>query len=100
MSTLQEKIAVMQAAAEGKAIQVKVRGLSCCGWSDTDCPGWDWYMCDYRVKKEKKTIEVRVNVYPSCVSSTHHATKEAADDRHARAGRRIACVKLTGEYEV
>jgi len=48
-------------------------------------------------KMVKKTIERWENVYPSgrvCV----HPTREVADD-HANDDR-IACVKLTGSYEV
>lgn len=46
--TLQEKIAVMQAAAEGKTIQTRYHS-STADWRDCS-PLWDWDAYDYRVK--------------------------------------------------
>ena len=54
MKSIQEKIAVMQAHADGEAIEV------CCGdgeWILVPNPRWDWRARDYRVK-EKPLIPV------------------------------------------
>ena len=57
MKTLQEKIAVMQAAAEGKQIQSMIP--DCSNWVDTNNPSWDWSTFDYRVKPEQKPKTLR-----------------------------------------
>lgn len=50
MSTLTEKINVMQAYGEGKKIEaMHLRGGE---WRAVDCPTWDWYNYDYRIKVE------------------------------------------------
>lgn len=48
MSTIQEKIAVMQAFAEGREVQLK----SWCNgdWKDCPNPRWNWHDFDYRIK--------------------------------------------------
>lgn len=51
MSTLQEKIAVMQAHADGKKIEVTYDGEK---WVDSRSPAWNWARADYRVKEEPK----------------------------------------------
>lgn len=52
--TTKEKIKVMQAFVDGKAIQIK----SVCGandWTDQNGePLWDWYGSIYRIKSETK----------------------------------------------
>lgn len=50
MKTIQEKIAVMQAFAEGKEIEVQVEGGS--EWVEATNPEWNWMIFDYRVKEE------------------------------------------------
>ena len=50
-------------------------------------------------KKVKKTIEVWVNVYEHGIDSHQYIAEQEAD-RYAGFEPRIACVKLTGEYEV
>jgi hypothetical protein len=65
MSTLKEKIAVMQAFADGKEIQsydlIDDDGL---GWRDLDRksgPAWNWGLYDYRVKpREPRRFFVRL----------------------------------------
>jgi len=60
MSTLAEKIAVMQAHADGKVIQF--RGSSCHGphvWTDVLQPLWAWNSRDYRVKPKRKSPRVK-----------------------------------------
>jgi len=53
MSTLAEKVAVMQAHGEGKAIQFKdiVHGPAV--WNDVGRPAWNWAQNEYRVKTER-----------------------------------------------
>lgn len=48
-------------------------------------------------KKVKKTIETWLNIYPDGYNSHYH-TQEECDN--AAMTSRIACVKLSGEYEV
>jgi len=48
-------------------------------------------------RKSVKTVEVWMNLYPRGKATTHLEQYEA--DRRALSDR-IACVKLTGEYEV
>lgn len=48
--------------------------------------------------KEKKTIERWVNIYKEGVWNSCYESKKIADS--VAAGGRIACVKLTGEYEL
>ena len=55
MKTLEEKISVMQAALEGKEIELLVLDLKRDGWSDvTGEPYFNWYDFDYRVKELTK----------------------------------------------
>lgn len=50
-------------------------------------------------RKVKKTVEGWVNVYPDD-DPCFHLTREGADRGQFRTTKRIACVHLTGEYEV
>jgi len=55
MKTLEEKIAVMQAFADGKKIEfLNVNGE----WTPASKPTWDWGTYDYRVKHEPRVIWV------------------------------------------
>lgn len=59
MTTLAEKIAVMQAALAGKAIQNKLKNVSnILTWGTTVCPSWNWEKYDYRVRPEKKLVRI------------------------------------------
>lgn len=54
-------------------------------------------------RKEKRTVEMWANIYPGPLYSLSDSrlvfsTKEAADKQNLK--DRIACVRLTGEYEV
>lgn len=56
MKTIQEKIAVMQAFADGKKIETKSFERNY--WADTIIPVWNWHCFDYRVKpSEPRTWE-------------------------------------------
>lgn len=55
MKTLEEKIAVMQAAAEGKEIEME----TVYGWRYNSNPKWDWVKFDYRVKPEPEPKRYR-----------------------------------------
>lgn len=52
MKTIQEKIAVMQAAADGKKIQCSQARVGV--WVNTEIPLWDWNNYDYQIKPEPK----------------------------------------------
>lgn len=73
MSTLVEKIIVMQAAADGKKIQVKKKGAK--DWLICDFPFWEWYQRDYRIKLEPK--EFWVNYYPNRTCCAYDSLKQA-----------------------
>jgi hypothetical protein len=59
MKTLQEKIAVMQAFADGKTIEIKTIAGS--RWltvgNNRAEPGWNWDDFDYRIKHEPVVVE-------------------------------------------
>lgn len=55
MTTTKEKIKVMQAYEDGRAIEVS----SGCGWHEKQNPSWNWEYCDYRIKPEKVEPEYR-----------------------------------------
>lgn len=64
MKTIEEKISVMQAFADGKEVEYKENDGE---WVSVDEPLWNWNTYDYRVKgkitdeeKEKKFID-RIN---------------------------------------
>ena len=52
--TTKEKIEIMQAYEDGKAIEVSCYGHN--EWEDTYDPSWDWRTFNYRVKPEEKYI--------------------------------------------
>lgn len=47
--TTKEMIEVMQAYEDGKTLQT----FTCGTWVDVECPAWNWYEYDYRIKPEK-----------------------------------------------
>lgn len=53
MKTIEEKIAVMQAFADGKEIEFTPNS-SCGVWTSCKDPNWDWPMYDYRIKEKPK----------------------------------------------
>lgn len=72
-----EMIEVLQAAKDGKEIQI---------WSPTlqewvvpfeDKPNWNFAQCDYRVKPELR--EWWINIYPGCGIGVLHDTQADAD---------------------
>ena len=56
--TTREMIAVMQAYADGKKIQIADKGSK--DWADygTGEPVWDWDAFDYRIKPEEKPVRM------------------------------------------
>lgn len=48
--SIDEQIAVMQAYKEGKRIEYKLKTND--KWCVNPQPGWNWEVCDYRVKQE------------------------------------------------
>mgnify|MGYP000997886397 CR=1 FL=1 len=60
MTSLAEKIAVMQAAERGEKIESKYIALQCpeAAWCPNSKPVWDWINFDYRVAP--RTMEIMV----------------------------------------
>ena len=58
MTTLNEMIAVMQAAAEGKDIECSGKYLKEKLWRKTSNPAWNWSSYDYRVKPQPREFTV------------------------------------------
>ena len=71
--TTEEKIAVMAAAAAGKAIEMRLLS-SPAKWCLTKDPWWNWQHCEYRVKPEP--LECWVNV--SACGTSYHTTEASA----------------------
>jgi hypothetical protein len=63
MKTLQEKIAVMQAFADGKKIELCDSGVSNWRESINANPSWNWYQYDYRVKHDPVVVERVLTIY-------------------------------------
>lgn len=85
MTTLAEKIAVMQAAENGATIQARstLRPASRpeSPWEDTDRPVWDWCSNEYRVKP--KPLERWINVYPDgLLSMAYESANKARELSH------------------
>jgi hypothetical protein len=51
-------------------------------------------------KKVKKTMEAWANVYPHCIGAPDFSREFVDSENDNMTNKRIACVKLTGEYEV
>lgn len=69
MTTTQEKIKVMQAFCEGKAIQYRKKD-SLNQWYNVGVePIWDWNQVDYRIKPEPRVIYV--NEYAEGLAHVH-----------------------------
>lgn len=56
-SKTKQKVKVMAAYAEGKAIQYRQKNSSSHKWLDVDAPIWDWSSLDYRVKPEPWRVD-------------------------------------------
>jgi hypothetical protein len=81
MSKTTEKIAVMQAHAEGRPIECKPEG--CPEWINTSDPVWNWQGCTYRIKLLEVYIVTatykgqRVQQFSCSVKSLSDAWKHA-----------------------
>ena len=73
--TIDEMIAVLQGAKDGKMIQCNA-GF---GWEDTRCPGWNFDTVNYRIKPEPR--EVWHAVYSWGIGNTGFNTR-ASLERH------------------
>ena len=71
MSTLEEKIAIMQAALDGAEIEVDFGD----GWEVGEHLTWDWIYGEYRIKPQPK--EIWVNEYNNCPALVFHSQDEA-----------------------
>ena len=54
MKTIDEMVAVMTAARDGKPVQFKPAHSPL--WQDTITPNWNWAASDYRIKPEPKRV--------------------------------------------
>ena len=57
--TIQEQIEVMAHYLNGGEVEI----FSNDNWVDDISPGWNWNHCDYRIKKQKKTITIEKWLY-------------------------------------
>ena len=73
MTTLDEKIKVMQAYKDGKQIEGKRNEASI--WLPCKIPCWDWYTYDFRIKKEPKKIVKLYQVLLKYVTDYHISLK-------------------------
>lgn len=65
MTTIQEKIAVMQAFADGKRIESRVISLTkSLTWYHISSPSWDWSEKEYRIAPAKKSSINWDHVHP------------------------------------
>lgn len=82
MNDLERKIKVMQAFADGKPIQCRLRIRRDGEWSSCNAPLWDWHQWDYRVKPDdnlyvwEKVDGVRENGDPCIVRRFYHPVHE------------------------
>ena len=58
MSTLKEKIEIMQRFEDGETVEWHRRGAIDPMWKEVTDPAWDWASNEYRVKKAMKTIQL------------------------------------------
>lgn len=95
MTTLAEKIAVMQAFADGKSVQHASRILSEKDrvWWDVASPDWDWADVVYRVKPAPKRMYVITYSYAivngensRAFTSVEEADEFLTNNRGAREG--------------
>jgi hypothetical protein len=77
MKTLQEKIAVMQAFADGKKIEICDSGVS--NWRGSINPTWNWDLCNYRVKHDPVVVE-----HEFYVTQDHDGTVWAGNFAHRK----------------
>ena len=62
MATIDEIIAVLQAARDGKVIQGSLDGKT---WTLTPEPQWNFYHNQYRVRPEPVKIDMHIKIQPS-----------------------------------
>ncbi len=89
---LKYKISVMQAALEGKPIQVQAGGFG--EWIDTKNPHWIWNSNNYRVKPEEVSFVIVRDNKTNGIYSFREDTWEAAP-RLSCAYTEIKRVKVT-----
>ena len=73
--TIDEMIAVLQAAKEGKTIQARrISDLPCLPWQTTDKPQWDFGSTEYRIVPEPR--DIWLYEYPGGILGYHYTFKE------------------------
>lgn len=80
MSTIQEMIAVMQAHADGKSIEMRALGIG--HWTPSPSPSWNWASWEYRVAEDPMEKALRVYL---------QGCYDGDSARIEQASRRIGC---------
>jgi hypothetical protein len=90
LSTTQEKIAVMQAHADGKQIECRFFGGDT--WRATTKPSWDWSSWEYRVADDP--LERALKIYAmGCFANNPEATARGLKTlHHARCKKGLEAV--------
>lgn len=70
MSTLEEKIKVMQEFKDGKKIEC-LRLASDAGWISCGKPSWNWTEYNYRVKKEPRVFYIPSYLFSKSFGCAH-----------------------------
>ena len=89
MKTLDEMIAVMQAARDGKKIEFKELNSASANWELARSPYWDWHKFDYRVKPEPRKMPLGyadINLHRDLFRLAHHAQSECSAAHSVTAG--------------
>lgn len=92
MKSLKEKIEVMQAAADGKKIEIREKRQGCQWTTYNGEPSWNWYDYEYRVKPESRVYYV--NNYEGGLGQLHKSLKAAKDNSTPDA---LETVRLVGD---
>lgn len=63
MKTLEEKIEIMRAYADGKSVESKSLNMidpngTELGWEDVKTPTWNWGLCDYRLRESSEVMKL------------------------------------------
>ncbi len=83
MTTLRDMIEVMEAAEQGKVIQIKSKRVSIQNWRTIEEPDWNWRDYKYRVKKEPR--EWYICTYPATGETRRwHCNQKDQAIKHAK----------------
>ena len=91
---LKEKIAVMQAFADGKKIEIAHSNRSAAVWHASINPGWDWACYTYRIKVEPRKVFGREEIGSN--ELTDATLEEAVIDYviNTKGGKKITFIEV------